>query len=738
MESTGYVRILSRLPPTELTRSDEILKPKAESRLSEGEFAQPCCTALQVALVDLLQSWGIYPAAVTGHSSGEIAAAYASGALTAQEAISCAFYRGLVMTSLDEAQKGGMAAIGLGRDEVLPCLVFDGVSIGCENSPSSTTLTGDLEALEQTMSLIREKHPDALVRALRVDRAYHSRHVAVVEDQYKGMLQQCLTGKPPQIPFFSSMKGHLWKSSEALSTAYWVENFLRPVLFQSAVESTVAGVPGPIAFLEVGPHSALAGPIRQTTRGITDRDISYFSTLMRGENSMNSMLKTAGELWMQSVDLVMDQVNHGPGKILTDLPRYPWHYDAEYWGENRLSNEWRHRKFPYHDVLGLRILETSHLEPAWRNVLRLETVPWVRDHDIAGNVLFPAAAYISMIGEALRQLSGVPDYTVGSIVFMAPILVSDGSSVEVFTHLRKSRLTDSLDSEWYDFSISSLVDGKWAKHCVGAGAAGKKTAEGAYSLEPLVRQVSADSWYEALSKVGMKYGPRFAKMQRISADVSANKAVATVADDRADGESTYQLHPSTLDSCCHLISCAAFRGRPRLIRQSVVITSIDEIYIQRPDKALAVYAEADISQTGSTSGNVVATAAGEVVLSIKGLHTSPPGGTDSGEAQDAYAAAEMEWQDDISFMNINKLLQSSVGFGEHHALIEKLCVACLIESHHQVRLPSIKFPILRCESLIISFGLNGLNARLIVLSGTRRRAEQVVSKKVQGVACCAQ
>lgn len=152
----------------------EILKPKSQSRLSEAEFSQPCCTAIQIALVDLLKAWNVKPAAVVGHSSGEIGAAYASDVLTAPEAILVAYYRGLATLGLGEIHRGGMAAIGLGRDQVIPYL-RTGVIIGCENSSSSTTLTGDSDTLEQVMLDIQTGNPEVLVRALKVECAYHSR-----------------------------------------------------------------------------------------------------------------------------------------------------------------------------------------------------------------------------------------------------------------------------------------------------------------------------------------------------------------------------------------------------------------------------------------------------------------------------------------------------------------------------------------------------------------------------------
>lgn len=155
-----------------LHRIDILLNCSDRTILGKAEYSQPICTALQVALVHLLETWEITPSAVVGHSSGEIAAAYAGGALTAKEAIIAAFYRGYVCKTAQRV--GGMAAIGMGKTEVEKYLL-SGVRVACENSSSSVTISGDLDALEKTMSTIKIQNPDILARKLQVEMAYHSR-----------------------------------------------------------------------------------------------------------------------------------------------------------------------------------------------------------------------------------------------------------------------------------------------------------------------------------------------------------------------------------------------------------------------------------------------------------------------------------------------------------------------------------------------------------------------------------
>jgi len=152
---------------------DALLEPEETSQLMKAEVSQPCCTAIQIALVQLLVSWGVELAAVVGHSSGEIAAAFACGSITASDAIKAAYYRGKVTKSLNLARPGAMAAIGLGRSAVSSFLV-PGVIIGCENSPDSVTLTGDARKVEAVVKEIKQENPETLARLLRVSCAYHS------------------------------------------------------------------------------------------------------------------------------------------------------------------------------------------------------------------------------------------------------------------------------------------------------------------------------------------------------------------------------------------------------------------------------------------------------------------------------------------------------------------------------------------------------------------------------------
>lgn len=150
---------------------ETIISSDDKAALSHAELSQPLCTAVQIAIVDLLASWGITPTIVVGHSSGEIAAAYAAGALTRESALIVAYYRGFVCKNFNKA--GGMAAVGMGTADVQQFLV-PGVGIACENSNSSVTLSGDLTALDLALEKIKAHNGATFARRLQVTTAYHS------------------------------------------------------------------------------------------------------------------------------------------------------------------------------------------------------------------------------------------------------------------------------------------------------------------------------------------------------------------------------------------------------------------------------------------------------------------------------------------------------------------------------------------------------------------------------------
>ncbi|KAB2098613.1 hypothetical protein AG0111_0g13165 [Alternaria gaisen] len=285
--------------PPSWTIEEEILRPQESSRIYQAQFSQPICTALQIAIFKFLKRCGIPITAVVGHSSGEIAASYACGALSLREAMLCSYSLGLV-TGAQELT-GGMAAVGMSSEEVLPYL-NENVLVAAENSPKLTTISGPVVELNQVMNNIRKNCSDSFLRRLQVDMAYHSREMHTLSKPYLDLLYaefnpSTETSRLPRIPMYSTVTGKLVR--EHLSPEYWVQNLVSPVRYMQAIREILTATPQCV-FLEIGPHPQLASPILQIC---VEANIAanYIPTLIRGVPCEQSLLTTVGKVWQQGI-----------------------------------------------------------------------------------------------------------------------------------------------------------------------------------------------------------------------------------------------------------------------------------------------------------------------------------------------------------------------------------------------------------------------------------------------------
>ncbi|KAI9934559.1 hypothetical protein MW887_000174 [Aspergillus wentii] len=553
---------------------DELLKSDDESRVAEAEFAQPLCTAIQIALVNLLRSWGTTPDAVVGHSSGEIAAAYASGALSAEVAILIAYFRGQAMKNLSD-HSGGMAAIGLGSDKARRFLK-PGVVIGCDNSPDSVTLSGDSDVLGEILNDIHAADEDTFCRKLAVNVAYHSHHMVEAGEAYQKMVSPHFSHQPSMAPMYSTVSGTIVSDPSTLGPGYWRRNLQSPVLFHTAIERILNDNDQSKLFLEIGPHSALSGPIRQSIAKANSKEHRYIPTIIRGKDVWRSLLATAGNLYTHGASISLHSLIP-QGKVVTEIPPYSWQHNEIYWDEPRIVHDWRHRQHPHHELLGSRTLESNHLEPSWRNILKLENVLWLMDHKLGTDIVFPAAGYVAMAGEAVRQMTGSTDYSLKN-VFIRNALILDGTA-EIMTNLRPVKLTDHVDSIWFDFTISTYQNGKWKKHVVGQVRGGPDQEYSVPSRQIYSRPVDSDKWYRALKKRGLDYGPHFRGLEQITASPTTQHASAMLHSSEPPQSSYYALHPTCIDECLQLFIAAATHGISRRMTCMCIPTAIESLYV---------------------------------------------------------------------------------------------------------------------------------------------------------------
>ncbi|KAF7155878.1 hypothetical protein CNMCM5623_008758 [Aspergillus felis] len=655
----------------------EILENQDASRLNHPLHSQTLCTALQIALVDLLSSWNIQPDSVTGHSSGEIAAAYAIGALSMEDAISVAYYRGVAASKLshNEEVKGGMLAAGVPSAQIEPFL--DNLKSGkavvaCINSPSSVTVSGDVEAIDELEKVLKEK--EFFCRRLAVDVAYHSHHMELVGGEYLDLISNIRprigspSGKHP-VSFFSSVTGAEVKASD-LGPQYWTRNLLGQVKFVESVralcfetsthKSMFAGSNNRRArrpngtrkvnvdvLLEVGPHAALSGPIRQILKGddkLEAAGIQYASVLTRKVDSVTAALEVAGTLACLGSHVSFSAIN-GPldetpdNHVLVDLPAYAWNHSRSYWAESRISKAYRKRKHPRTDLLGALDRISCPFEPRWRSFVRVSEVPWLKDHKIQSNIVYPAAGYIAMAIEAASQHlpereanKRMPAFILRDVEIKAALVIQEQSVAEVMTSLRVCQGATEDSKHLYEFNIYSVTgENRWTVHCcglVGVHDMPLDTEDELCSRTPAkapdLSVIDISTFYQKLASIGLEYGPCFANMTHANRADNLCFAEVTIPDTAAvmpmNFQYPYLIHPCTLDSIFHSIFVQTDFGD-----DPAIPVHIDQLRVSRsadhsPGTKMQIETHIDKrTKRGIIASITVMDSQDTIAISIKGL-----------------------------------------------------------------------------------------------------------------------
>ncbi|MFE7539304.1 SDR family NAD(P)-dependent oxidoreductase [Streptomyces platensis] len=293
----------------------ELQEPEGSSRIDETEITQPALFALQAGLAELLRSWGITPAAVIGHSAGEIAAAYCSGALTFEDALLVALHRGRILQRA--TGRGRMAAVGLGERDVAGLLASRAgkVSIAAVNGPRTTLLSGETQALQE---LLDDLDPAVFRRMLRVGYPSHSPQMRVYQEEL-GRLLADIRPTAGDIPLFSTIDAD-FRPGTSFDAAYWVRTIAEPVRFSAAVETLAAE--GHRSFVELGPHPVLVAPASQCLEQ-TGQEGLVVPTMRREAGEQQAVREAAGTLWAHGYAIDWKAVRSRPGRLVT-TPDYPW------------------------------------------------------------------------------------------------------------------------------------------------------------------------------------------------------------------------------------------------------------------------------------------------------------------------------------------------------------------------------------------------------------------------------
>lgn len=584
---------------------DEIYKDSTKSRLLDPQIAQPATTAIQIALVDLMHSLMIKPDFVMGHSSGEIAAAVACGAISREEAWEIAYYRGLAASQLQlnlPGFHGGMIAVSMTLDQANSYIsgLSDRLEIACVNSPNSITLSGKRKTIEQvSLDLAANgiRH-----RILSVTMAYHSSYMKALEGEY---VQNIISVSPSMsqkaIRMFSSVTGEEIAFS-SLDARYWGKNMVSTVQFASGLESLMA-LPEdqrPSMFIDMGPSAVLRAPVIDTLSPRINEEM-YFSALDTRRSGMASVLGIVGALWASGCKVnvksaISRRIPQSRLRCLPGLPLYPWNHAKSYWHESHLSLANRFREYGRLDLIGAPTADSVPFEPRWRGFLRISENPWIQHHKVQKTTIYPAAGLISMVLEGSRQLrrsfKNIIGYEIRNMQFIKAIVVPDSThGVEIALNM-KVEGSDNPAKGQFTFSIySKSFEKDWEIHATGtlhfcfhsANWVTVFQAFGSQHSDIATRcctSVDPRQLYEQLDTVGITYGPMFRNILEVQKGTGCCISRVRVPDTKstmpANFEYPHLLHPGTLDAMFQtLFALKTTPMIPYFIRSIFVSDSLD-------------------------------------------------------------------------------------------------------------------------------------------------------------------
>ncbi|KID93355.1 polyketide synthase 3, partial [Metarhizium majus ARSEF 297] len=561
----------------EWSLAQELAADAATSCVSQAEFSQPLCTAVQIGLVDLLRASGIRFCAVVGHSSGEIGAAYAAGLLTRRDAMGISYYRGHVahLAQGNGGRSGGMMAVATSLDDAVALCSeqqFKGrISIAASNSPSSTTLSGDADAVVEAKRVLDGRNIQA--RLLQVDTAYHSHQMLACVDAYAARLKQLnvrvqMPASDDDCRWYSSVKTNtdiLTNPSEfGLEGQYWLDNMVQPVYFSEAVKLAVQDASTKFsAAIEVGPHPALRGPLRQTLTQSIDYTPHYAALLSRDGDSIETCSEALAALWSispSSIDFGGWRRAFGlvaQPQAIKNLPPYSWDHTQIHWRESRVVQNYRLGKQLPHDLLG-RLWNDSQYEQVWRNIFLLHEMPWLKGHVFQNQVLFPATGYISLAVDAAKafvkgraiKLIQVEDMLIPT----ALVIGGERDEVEVLFIIRSHVSPQNVEAGSVleaEFACYSYPDRRDAdRTCHGRLRIHLGEFESADLAPVCISDVNLtpfniDRFYGAASEMGFQYQGPFRALTSLDRCWGHAKAVASWSTEDLNIDCT--LHPAILD-----------------------------------------------------------------------------------------------------------------------------------------------------------------------------------------------
>ncbi|MER5972279.1 type I polyketide synthase [Streptomyces sp. NPDC002055] len=554
---------------------------RAGGLLHTTRFAQPALFALEVSLFRLLESWGVRPDRVAGHSVGELAAAHVAGVLSLADACTLVAARGRLMDALPTG--GAMASVQADESEVTAYLAGGaggarGVDIAAVNG-RSVVVSGDESAVLEAIAHWREQGRETT--RLRVSHAFHSAHMEPMLDAF-ARVAQGISYSPPTRPLVTAVADRPATTEEICSPRYWVDHVRRPVRFADSVR--YLSEQGVTHFVELGPDGVLAGLARDclsghrptatadtahtatgTSSGGTDGPAPLVVPTLRGRRpEAGALLATVSALHAHGVDVDWHAVFAGRGARHTALPTYAFQRER-YWLEADPAGSAAEPDTATHPFLRTVTATAYDDGLLLSGLLSLRDQPWLADHAVLDTVLLPATAFVDM---AIHAGDRVGACVLEELTLTAPLVLSLDETVELQVKVARA----DADGRWaVVFHARTHAPGyddrPWTRHASGAlspadfGVTELRTSADVPSPWPPAGAVplplgseAGTGLYEELAHGGLRYGPAFQGLRaawRLGDDLLAE--VELPEGEHVDAH-LFTVHPALLDAALHTLT----------------------------------------------------------------------------------------------------------------------------------------------------------------------------------------
>lgn len=539
----------------------ELNVDEAESNMAQTWLAQPANFAMQVALAALWRSYGIKPDAIVGHSTGEAAAFYEAGVYSFDDAVKIIIHRSRLQQQL--IGMGTMLAVSLTEPEAKLRIApyGDRISIAAINSPTAMTLSGEVEPLTELAEELQSEQ--VFAKFLTVGVPYHSAKMELIKDQLFESLAD-ITAQEATLPLY--LTGRTGKACGLLLDAnYWWNNVRDCVRFSDAIDLLCQD--GFRLFLEIGPHPVLAHAISEC---LTKNKVAgqMLASVRRQEDENERFKRSLAAIHNMGFAINWDAMVEGGTQV--SLPCYPWKGDR-YWLEDKSVAQVRLGQVD-HPLLGRRM---STANPAWELLLDLEHLPYLSDHRIEGNTLFPAAGYIEMAFQAMRALTGQARQAVTDIELRKALFVPD-------FEVKPVQFLFNPEQSTFTIATTPNLVQEPIIHATGAFSGGQV----GFTASPWsLGNIKANSQlnlpghecYQTLADMGYHYGPAFSPIRHIF--INTGEALAEIVPTEILGPNAHQhhFHPTLLDACFQTLLATEFLESskdPSGIRLPVTIKEI--------------------------------------------------------------------------------------------------------------------------------------------------------------------